>query len=67
MGHPFPDSDSASSDPINLTKEWKEYSIDLTNKDLSHIIGGFGWVGLQKKISPTLHFIRPIFIIFNVS
>lgn len=29
---------------IVLSKEWKEYSIDLKGKDLSHIIGGFAWV-----------------------
>ncbi len=49
MGHQYPDSDSASSGPIPLTKDWKEYSIDLTGKDLSHIIGGFAWVGTAKE------------------
>ena len=38
-----PDSDSASSMPVQLTKEWKKYEIDLRGKDLSHIIGGFCW------------------------
>jgi len=49
MGHPFPDSDGASSEPIVLTKDWKEYSIDLTGKDLSYIGGGFAWVGTAKE------------------
>jgi len=49
MGHQYPDSDSATSDPIVLTKDWKEYSIDLTGKDLSHVIGGFAWVGTAKE------------------
>jgi hypothetical protein len=49
MGHQYPDSDTASSDPIVLTKDWKEYTIDLTGKDLSHVIGGFGWVGTAKE------------------
>jgi hypothetical protein len=49
MGHPYPDSDGASSQPITLTKDWKEYSIDLTGKDLSHIIGGFAFVGTAKE------------------
>ena len=49
MGHQYPDSDSASSEPIVLAKDWKEYSIDLTGKDLSHIIGGFAWVGTAKE------------------
>jgi hypothetical protein len=55
-GHPYPDSDSASSDPIVLTKDWKEYSIDLTGKDLSHIIGGFAWVGTAKENQANITF-----------
>ena len=39
----FPDSDSASVGPVELTKEWQKYTIDLKDKDLSHIIGGFCW------------------------
>lgn len=27
-----------------LTKEWKQYTIDLKGKDLSYVIGGFAWV-----------------------
>jgi len=56
MGHPYPDSDSASSDPITLTKDWKEYAIDLTAKDLSHIIGGFAWVGTAKENQSNITF-----------
>lgn len=37
------DSDQAEIGPIELTKEWKEYEIDLRGLDLSHIIGGFVW------------------------
>jgi hypothetical protein len=33
-----------STGPIVLTNEWTQYTIDLTGKDLSHIIGGFVWV-----------------------
>ena len=42
----YPDSlqPAVSSGVITLTNEWKQYSIDLTGKDLSHIIGGFAWV-----------------------
>ena len=40
----YPDSDSASIGPVTLTKEWKQYIIDLTGMDLSYIIGGFCWV-----------------------
>lgn len=37
----FSDTDSAGIGPAMLTKEWKQFEIDLTGKDLSHIIGGF--------------------------
>jgi hypothetical protein len=56
MGHAFPDSDAATSDPIILTKDWKEYSIDLTGKDLSHIIGGFAWVGTARENQSNITF-----------
>jgi len=40
----YPDTDTASIGPIVLTKEWKQYTIDLEGMDLSYIIGGFCWV-----------------------
>ncbi|MBF0618783.1 MAG: hypothetical protein HQL19_01315 [Candidatus Omnitrophica bacterium] len=40
----YPDSDTASIGPVILSKEWKEYTIDLRGKDLSYISGGFAWV-----------------------
>ena len=40
----FPDSDTVSIGPVILSKDWKEYSIDLRGKDLSYISGGFAWV-----------------------
>ena len=39
----YPDSDTASTGPIILTKDWKQYEIDLTGKDLSYVSGGFCW------------------------
>jgi len=39
----YSDSDSAGIGPVLLTKEWKQYTIDLRGKDLSSIIGGFCW------------------------
>lgn len=39
----YSDSDSASIGPVELTKEWKQYTIDLTGKDLTYISGGFCW------------------------
>lgn len=35
------DSFAASTGILKLTKEWKKISIDLTDKDLSSVIGGF--------------------------
>lgn len=40
----FADSDSNSTGRVELTKEWKQYSIDLAGLDLSYISGGFVWV-----------------------
>jgi hypothetical protein len=37
------DSDSASVGPVQLTKEWKQYTIDLTGKNFTNVIGGFAW------------------------
>lgn len=37
------DSDRVGMDAVSLTKEWKDYAIDLKGSDLSHIIGGFGF------------------------
>lgn len=39
----YPDSDMAIVGPVVLTKEWKQYTIDLAGKDLTSIIGGFCW------------------------
>lgn len=39
----YPDSDTITIGPVILTNEWREYSIDLRNKDLSYISGGFAW------------------------
>jgi len=33
-----------STGPIVLTNEWARYTLDLSGRDLSHIIGGFVWV-----------------------
>jgi hypothetical protein len=46
-----PHFDTASGElEVTLKKEWTQYSIDLTGKDLSRIKTGFGWtVGGQGK------------------
>jgi hypothetical protein len=40
----YPDSASASAGVIELIENWKMYTMDLTNLDLSYISGGFCWV-----------------------
>ena len=40
----YADSDSMGIGPIDLTNEWQQYTIDLTESDLSYINGGFCWV-----------------------
>ena len=37
------DSDAQAIGPVTLTTEWKKYTIDLADKSLSNIIGGFAW------------------------
>ena len=37
------DSDSANIGPVVLTKDWKRYTIDLADRNLSHVVGGFCW------------------------
>jgi len=51
-----PDSDTASLGPVTLTKDWKEYTIDLTGKDLSYIVGGFAWATDASSNSGTVKF-----------
>jgi hypothetical protein len=40
----FHDTGKGKIDNVRLTKDWKEYSIDLAGADLSRIITGFAWV-----------------------
>ncbi len=39
----YPDSDIAVIGPVILMSEWRQYTIDLRGKDLSHISAGFAW------------------------
>ncbi|MCG3206215.1 MAG: hypothetical protein KCHDKBKB_02948 [Elusimicrobia bacterium] len=40
---PYPDTDSISMGPLRLNKDWTFYTIDLQEKDLRHIVGGFAF------------------------
>ncbi|MFA7062222.1 MAG: hypothetical protein WC156_15565 [Pedobacter sp.] len=41
--NPFPDSSPKVSKTITLSTSWQQYSIALTGRDLSYVLGGFGW------------------------
>jgi len=40
----YPDSSKGETGKIDLTTDWKEYSIDLTGKNLTQVKSGFAWV-----------------------
>jgi len=40
---PYADSVNASIGPIWLTREWRQYVIDLRDADLAKVSGGFAW------------------------
>lgn len=47
----------ASTGYVTLSKEWKEYSIDLRGKDLCYVLSGFGWVtNAQRNLGKEITF-----------
>jgi hypothetical protein len=59
----YPDSQrpALSTDVTTLTQEWSEYTIDLRGRDLSQVIGGFGFVTDQCLNSePTTFYLDDI-------
>ncbi|MGA2176837.1 MAG: hypothetical protein ABSH38_17825 [Verrucomicrobiota bacterium] len=55
----YPDSTGGQLDSLKLTKEWKEYSIDLAGKDLTHIKTGFVWT-LRGQGQPVAFYLDDI-------
>lgn len=53
------DSATGESGAVKLTKEWKEYSIDLEGKDLTRIKTGFVWT-LPGQGAPVVFFLDDI-------
>lgn len=51
------DTVSASIGPVTLTNEWKEYTIDLKDEDLSLVIGGFSFIvgGMENPEGATFY------------
>jgi hypothetical protein len=37
----YPDTSSATTGPVELTKEWKQFTIDTSKEDMSYVNGGF--------------------------
>lgn len=48
----YPDSDVANLSNVRLSRDWKQYTIDLSKKDLRHIIAGFG-IFVSKAENPS--------------
>jgi hypothetical protein len=42
----YPDSCSVDYGPVVLRKKWHKYTINLKNRDLSYINGGFYWIAI---------------------
>lgn len=51
---PYHDSlrPALSTGPISLTLTWQTYTLDLRGRDLSRVIGGFGWATGQSANPP---------------
>ena len=45
----YPDSFRAEAPIVSLTPEWQEYEIDLTDQDLTTVIGGFVFAVARDK------------------
>lgn len=52
----IPDTCSKELKSLRLSKEWKQYTIDLSDCDLSNIIGGFCWSADGSKNSGIVTF-----------
>jgi hypothetical protein len=52
---PHPDSAGAKREDVTLTAEWRQYSIDLAQKDLTRIKTGFMWVVAGQGAPVTFH------------
>ncbi len=46
---PHPDSTPVVKQAFVLTDQWAIYTLDLTSKDLSYVLGGFGWIASDEQ------------------
>jgi len=51
----YPDTAQGKLDGVKLTTDWKEYSIDLSGKDLSRIKIGFAWTAAGQGAPITFY------------
>ncbi len=56
---PFHDTGKGKTGDVTLTKEWKQYTIDVKDQDLSRIVTGFVWT-LGAKGSPITFYLDDI-------
>lgn len=47
-GKKYRDSFEITSGKLQLSKEWKEYTLELRGQDLTSVIGGFCWVAAKS-------------------
>ncbi|MBN3038629.1 MAG: hypothetical protein JW869_04340 [Candidatus Omnitrophica bacterium] len=47
----YPDSLEVEMGPVELSAEWRQYSVNLSNQDLSYVSGGFCWVS-PARLAP---------------
>ena len=58
---PAPDSTPVVKISVILTSQWQQYRIDLSNKNLSYVLGGFGWVAsVQNNPSGVVFYLDDI-------
>lgn len=58
---PFPDSSKVIKRKFKLTKSWKRYTIPLKGKNLSYVLGGFGWsASVAKNGGPVEFFVDDV-------
>jgi Zn-dependent protease len=57
-GQPHPDSmmPEASTGMLSLTGQWQQYTLNLAGRDLSQVVGGFGWA---KPVQVNVNRLRP--------
>jgi len=46
---PYPDSSPVIKKSVILSRRWTKYRIDLAGKNLSYVLGGFGWVASSNE------------------